>query len=129
MQNNELTIFIFSMQLNMCRVGKGKRPQSDIMWPPSINHSAKDCPRWFKMICLTHTSVLVLSGKEAFKVWHTNRFYKCFLKEKKNNKKPTHTSFVAPAADRKPAVCQLLSEGGQILPREQLLREGRTVTA
>lgn len=86
MQNNELTVCIFSMQLNMCRVGKGKRPQSDIMWPPSINHSAKDRPRWFKMICLTHTSVLVLSGKEAFKVWHTNRFYKCFLKEKKKTK-------------------------------------------
>lgn len=48
------------------------------------------------MICLTHTSVSVLSGKEAFKVWHTKYFYKCFLKEKKNN---THTSFVAPVAD------------------------------
>lgn len=55
-------------------------------------------------------------------------FLQVFFKGKKK-KKPTHTSFVAPAADRKPAVCQLLSEGEQILPREQLLREGRTVTA
>lgn len=77
------------------------------------------------MICLTHTSVVVLSGKEALKVWHTNHFYKCFLKEKNKH----HIPFVAPVADWKPAVCQLLSEGEEIPPREQLLREGRTVTA